>query len=288
MNRGARREAVFPDDQSREIFLELLADLPTRFSVRVHGYALMPNHYHLMLESVRGVLPRAMRHLGGEYSRRINTTYHWDGPLFRGRYRNRLVSTEEYWRYLLLYLHANPVRAGLSEPAEAAWTSHQAYQDEGDRPEWLRTDEILRLFGSRARYAQAWQEMADGDSKPPPGFSPENLWRPETTGAVTGVEIPDTTFDVADALKAVTRVTGVSLDDLVGPPGRGRRHPAKWLAAWWMSRRCGIPHGGIADAFGIGHDAVSRNIRRVEQRRESDERFRDWIAQLQKVSSVNT
>jgi hypothetical protein len=44
MSRGARRQNVFLDDRSCARFLELLAALPARFGVEVHGYALMPNH----------------------------------------------------------------------------------------------------------------------------------------------------------------------------------------------------------------------------------------------------
>mgnify|MGYP000887075047 CR=1 FL=1 len=105
MNRGARHEPILATDDAKHMFLELLADLPQRFGIRVHGYVLMPNHYHLMLETVTGELPRAMRHLGGEFARRLNTELHWDGPVCKGRYRNRIVGTDSYWRHLLAYLH---------------------------------------------------------------------------------------------------------------------------------------------------------------------------------------
>ena len=96
MNRGARREPIFLDDDDRRAMLDLLADLPERFGVRVHGYALMPNHYHRMLESVWGELSRAMRHVGGEFAQRLNRRYRWDGPVYKGRYRNRMVGTDAY------------------------------------------------------------------------------------------------------------------------------------------------------------------------------------------------
>jgi len=70
MNRGARLEPVFLDDESRALFLGVLSEFSARFCVRVHGFARMPNHYHLMLDSVTGDLPRAMRDLGGSYSQR--------------------------------------------------------------------------------------------------------------------------------------------------------------------------------------------------------------------------
>ena len=114
MNRGARREAIFLDQQTCVRFLALLGTLPGRFGVRVHGYALMPNHFHLMLESTRGNLSRAMQYLSGEFVRRANARRSWDGPIFKGRFRNRVVETDAYWRDLLCYLHLNPIRAHLN------------------------------------------------------------------------------------------------------------------------------------------------------------------------------
>ncbi len=86
MNHSARREPILLDDESRTIFLSFFVEFPDPFGVRVDGFALMPNHYHLMLESVGGDLPRAMRHLGGSYSQRLDRLHPWDGPLFRGGY----------------------------------------------------------------------------------------------------------------------------------------------------------------------------------------------------------
>jgi putative transposase len=51
LNRGTERRAIFRSKRCCEKLLELLSSLPERFGVRLHGYALMGNHYHLQLES---------------------------------------------------------------------------------------------------------------------------------------------------------------------------------------------------------------------------------------------
>jgi hypothetical protein len=48
---------------------------------------LMDNHYHLLLQTPKEGLSRAMRHLDGIYTQRFNRSHHRDGPLFRGRSR---------------------------------------------------------------------------------------------------------------------------------------------------------------------------------------------------------
>ena len=271
MNRGARHEPIFVDDDSRELFLAVLAELPERFGIHVHGYALMPNHYHLLLESVRGELPRAMRHLGGEFTRRLNRIHQWDGPLFRGRYHNRLVNTPTYWRHLLVYVHLNPVRAGLSSLDQAEWTSHAAYLGHIPRPPWLTTAELQDDFGSPDAYLAHYRSVFDGSSKPPEDFEADKLWAPHSTGAVAVPDLGAPIFQLADALAAVSAVTGVPVADIVSTPVGRNGNPANWLAAWWLSRGCGIPLGSLAVALGTGHASLIIRICRVEVRRGGDE-----------------
>jgi hypothetical protein len=221
-----------------------------------------------------------MRHVGGEFSRQLNRRHGWDGPLFRGRYRNRIVETEAAWRYLLLYVHSNPVRAGISDAGTAAWTSHGAYLALESCPVWLRTEDLLRLFGSREAYAEAWADMVSGRLQAPAEVVTDRLWRPQATGVARAVGETDSSLGVQRALSDVSRVTGLPVEKLVGPVGRGNRNPARAVAAWWMSRRCGIDHGRIAGALGIGHDALSRIVRRVEERRASDARIGTWLDRL--------
>ena len=280
MNRGSRRQPVFADDVARELFLALLADLPQRFGVRVHGYALMPNHYHLMLESVRGELARAMRHLGSEYTRRENARHGWDGPLFRGRYRNRVVATDEYWTHLLVYLHLNPVRARLPSAELAPWTSHRAYLRDDERPQWLTTSELQRSFGGPGAYLSYFEGVRSGKEPEPADFDGAKLWAPDSTGSVAVPDLNKSLWRVGDALADVCEVTGLPLETVLTAP-RGRvSNPANWLAAWWLSRGCGLAHGEIKAALVTSHSGVSKRIAQVQRRLPGDVQLRTWIAAL--------
>src|SRR5258707_14671755 len=50
LNRGVERRQIFPDQQANLHFLKLLGCLPRRFALRIHGYVLMGNRYHLQLK----------------------------------------------------------------------------------------------------------------------------------------------------------------------------------------------------------------------------------------------
>jgi REP element-mobilizing transposase RayT len=68
LNRGAERRAIFRSKRCCEKFIQLLSGLPERFGVRLHGYALMGNHYHLQLESREANLSKAVHWLNVSYS----------------------------------------------------------------------------------------------------------------------------------------------------------------------------------------------------------------------------
>lgn len=283
MNRGARRQAVFPDDRACAAFLDLLSELPARFRVHVHGYALMPNHYHLLLDCPVGGLGRAMQYLQSRYAAWLNATHAWDGPVWRGRYRNRLVEDERWWAHLLAYLHLNPVRAHLVRRVdEARWTSHAAYVDASLRPGWLCCEELLELHGGVEAYrAYAW-EVVVGRERGPEGFDAEALWRPARSAPVAALApaarrgpIP-----IQAAWQVLSGVVGQSrqeIEDLrVGPGG----NPARWVALDWLPRASGLPRAEIARSLGVHPTIAYRASARVQERRRYDPLVQAWCARL--------
>jgi putative transposase len=48
--RGNERKAIYRQDSARAHFLELLSEVAEGFSIRVHAYVPMDNHYHLLIE----------------------------------------------------------------------------------------------------------------------------------------------------------------------------------------------------------------------------------------------
>ena len=156
VNRGASRAQVFRDDVDVRTFLDLLAELPTRFGVEVHGYCAMGNHYHVLVCTPEANLSRAMRHLDGVLTQRLNRRHGTDGAVFRGRFRAVLVQADRHLVAVSRYIHLNPVEAGLARtPQSWPWSSYRAYLDPRVAPEWLSTAAILQTFGAtgaRGRY----------------------------------------------------------------------------------------------------------------------------------------
>jgi REP element-mobilizing transposase RayT len=156
MNRGRRREDIFRDSQDYKAFTDLLKSTSEMFRVGVAAYCLMPNHYHLLIQSSEGNLARAMRHLGGVYTQWFNRRHGLDGQLFKGRYKAILVGEDEYLQGLVRYIHHNPLKAGLAKSLEEyPWSSHLGYQRRGDAWKWLHPEPLLSQFSDDPAKARA-------------------------------------------------------------------------------------------------------------------------------------
>jgi REP element-mobilizing transposase RayT len=190
--RGNERKAIYRDDRDRRHFLEVLTEMVARFRFRLHGYVLMDNHYHLLLELIEPNLSRAVEWLNVSYSIWFNHRHERSGHLFQGRFKSVAVSPEEWALALSRYVHLNPVRiqtlglskadrrahrVGLSPAPNAAqlreriallrryrWSSYRAYIGLEQAPEWLECQTVLELGGRagaehRRRY-RAYVETA--------------------------------------------------------------------------------------------------------------------------------
>jgi REP element-mobilizing transposase RayT len=149
MNRGDRREPVFLDDQDRRRFLETLAEACQKTGWQVHAYCLMPNHFHLVVETPGANLVAGMKWLMGTYTARFNRRHQYSGHLFSGRYKALIVdgSGDGYLKTVCDYVHLNPVRAKLlkrEQPVQAyPWSSWPEYLKPPKRRfPWLRLDRL--------------------------------------------------------------------------------------------------------------------------------------------------
>ena len=151
-SRGNERKAIFRDDQDREIFLKLLSRAVEQFYLRLHGYVLMDNHYHLLIETPRGGLHRALRYLNGVYTQTFNRRHKRVGHLLQGRYKAIVVEKESYLLELSRSVHLNPWRMRhAQDPFVYRWSSLGVYAGKEVCPLWLTSTEVLAYFGTKSK-----------------------------------------------------------------------------------------------------------------------------------------
>src|SRR6202142_1876287 len=115
MNRGDRREPIFKDDVDRKAFMQTLGEACAKTSWLIHAWCLMPNHFHLVIETPQPNLVAGMKWLLGTYTGRFNRRHKLFGHLFSGRYKALIVdgSGSGYLKTVCDYVHLNPARAKL-------------------------------------------------------------------------------------------------------------------------------------------------------------------------------
>ena len=114
MNRGDRRELIFIDDADRQRFVETLGEVCAKTGWQVHAYVLMPNHFHLLVETPQPNLVAGMKWLLGTYTSRFNRRHKLFGHLFSGRYKSLIVDGSGSG-YLKKRGRLRPFKSGASE-----------------------------------------------------------------------------------------------------------------------------------------------------------------------------
>ncbi len=74
-------------------------------------YCLMPNHFHLLVRECQdGGISKFMQKLTTGYTMYFNKKNERSGALFQGKFKATHAADDRYLRYLVSYIHLNPVK----------------------------------------------------------------------------------------------------------------------------------------------------------------------------------
>jgi len=177
--RGNERRPIFRGDRDFARLVEILEEMVGRYRLRLHGYVLMENHYHLIVETPGGNLSRAMQWLNVSYSAWFNRRHRRSGHLFQGRFKAVIVEPREWGLELSRYVHLNPLRTRAHAMSKAQrqeveigkrkaagkaeienrlmalnsyrWSSYRAFAGYEPEPAWLETGGVAGLTGAAGR-----------------------------------------------------------------------------------------------------------------------------------------
>lgn len=155
--RGIERKRIFFDNQDRNNFVDRLGTVLSESAARCYAWALIPNHFHLLLRSGNISISTVMRRLLTGYAQSINRRHRRHGQLFQNRYKSILCQQEPYLLELVRYIHLNPLRAGVVSDYKAlgkfAYSGHAAIL--GQNPQSFQdVDTILGLFAKNRSVAR--------------------------------------------------------------------------------------------------------------------------------------
>jgi len=154
--RGIERGDIFRDDDDRQRFVTQLSTLLVETNTQCFAWALVPNHFHLLLRPTQTTLASFMRRLMTGYAVTFNLRHGRSGHLFQNRYKSLVCEEEEYLLALVRYIGLNPLRARLGNDLEALdrypWFSHAVLMGHQSL-EGQAVDEVLARFAARSKEA---------------------------------------------------------------------------------------------------------------------------------------
>jgi putative transposase len=326
--RGIERRAIFETERDHKHFLELLEAMGARYGVQIHAYALMGNHYHLLIQTPLANASAAIQWLNVSYSVWFNRRRGRVGHVFQGRFASVLIDGEGSWALSAsIYIHLNPIRTkaeGLGKASNRAeamgltpidsdvvkrrlkklrafrWSSYGAYAGYGLAPEWLTTGVLLERGGGRKGYRKRVQQhVARGGM--PEGY--EDIGGRIAVGSQAFLEamknwVGRVTKEQPGRQQVLKRVT---VDQVVRVVERKRgeswaafanRH-GDWgreLVLCLARRRSGLTLRGIGSALGIvDYKTVGKAVQRFEASLPKDLAKRRMVKEcLNELSLVET
>jgi REP element-mobilizing transposase RayT len=155
--RGIERCLIFRNDADRDNFIERLATILVETKTRCLAWALMNNHFHLLLKTGKAPVATVMRRVMTGHAVSFNRRYRRHGHLFQNRYKSILCQEDAYLAELVRYIHLNPVRARLVPDMDALdrypYAGHSVLVGHAKR-DWQDTQAVLGRFGKTIRVAR--------------------------------------------------------------------------------------------------------------------------------------
>lgn len=301
INRGNAREKVFRSDRDREKFLEYIERAVERFSIVVHAYCLLSNHYHLLLQTPEPNLSRTMQWISTSYVQYFNTKRRRSGHLFQVRFKSVLVDADEYLSHLSRYIHLNPLRAKMVESlGEYTWSSYRAYVGEAKEPDLLETNWLLSSFGKTVKQGQRnYTEFVEGvDAK-----KVQDPGRNAVSGFILGgpdfVDWIKDTFltdrndegEIPQLKRLKPRVSPEAIVEKVSKEfktdadsitAKGRKHNvARDIAIYLAKDNCGVPFKDLGAYFGNATgQAITMAYNRIDREIQQNKAAKRKVAKV--------
>lgn len=295
-NRVTRGERVFSEDDEALFLLNTMRKVRDRDGFNVLAWCIMGNHYHLAVRCKSVPLWRSMASIHTKVSKSYNARYRVYGPFWQGRYKAKLVETPEYLRQLLVYIHLNPVTAGIVErPDDYVWTGHREVVRRFKNP-FVDPDELLLAFDEtrkaarraylssiRAAVNEEWMDGIPGSLPWWPLGRPRKEDREDelkmkpgmpsidALGRSTALERPWLTPD--DFIDRVLKTLEIAREEVAGGTKRRAVVRAREILFSLGVERYGLKVTEMATALQVKYDTASLWGRRGAQRRAANAAF---------------
>jgi putative transposase len=163
---GSDTRHLFLVPGDRTTFLVRLALVVERFDLRLVAYALLGNHYHLVLGTPGAQISSALQQLHGWYSRTYNRRHGRTAHLFRAHFFARELKSDADLLATCRYVAHNPVGAGLcSDPFSWPWSSTAASAGMAEPAIPLDPGPLRAALGDSDEWQHRYRRFIEADNE---------------------------------------------------------------------------------------------------------------------------
>lgn len=157
--RAPEGEKLFADEVDYVRFETELRRVVAEGDFRCLAVCALTTHYHLIVETDDGALPRGMKKLNQRFAHAHNVRHGRRGHAFSERYLSVLLKDTEQLLTAFRYVARNPVEAGLcGHPGDWTWSSYAPAVGRPGRFAFAELDYLLRCcdesLGSLRRFVE--------------------------------------------------------------------------------------------------------------------------------------
>jgi putative transposase len=113
VNRGVNGAEIFIEKEDYYKFLSLILKTKYDYNITIHAFTILPNHYHMLIQTHKANLSEAMRLLNSAYAAWYNYKSGRIGHLWKGRFDSFMLFDEEHFWKVVKYIERNALVLGL-------------------------------------------------------------------------------------------------------------------------------------------------------------------------------
>ena len=204
LNRANGRLRIFRKDDDFLAFEQILGEGIERFEMRVCGWCIMSNHWHLLLWPVDdGDLSEFMRWITLTHTQRYHASHGTTGigHLYQGRFKSFPVQDDSHYLTVMRYIEANPLRAKIvKRPGDWLWSSFAVRQG---------TESLFDLTDGPVELPKKWEKLVKGVIEPKQLFNLEKSFK-------RGAPFGDSTWQTITAKR-------LEIESTMRPKGRPKK-----------------------------------------------------------------
>lgn len=171
--RGNNQRRIFRSPRDYKKLLQIIRETKKKYPFCLYSYNLLPNHYHLEIETQTTSLSKIMHQINNSYAKYFRKRYGGSGHLFQERFFSNQIDKDSYFWELNAYIDLNACQAGLvKKPEDWPWSSFHIYCQKEYKDDLIDRDRFLRHGGedlekSRLSYLKFIKARLKQKRKPP-------------------------------------------------------------------------------------------------------------------------